>query len=364
MVFNLVCEQRRAGCYIPYVILLNDGVLAQRLRNAGVTVTVFPESELRFVEVLRKIRAELRRSSPAIVHTHRQKENILGATAASLCGRIPSVRTEHGCPEHHASLGQPRRILQTYLDRWVGRHVQSRIVAVSRDLAERLAKVYPRERIRTITNGLDIEYVRRLASLDSSELRAPAPSFRIAIVGRLVSVKRHDIFLQVAALLETQSPGVFSFYVMGDGPLRAELESSEWAKNPHLTFLGFRPDALALLASMDALVMTSDHEGTPMVALEAMALGVPVVARKTGGLAAILDGGCGVLVDSEDISQLASALQRLRQDLEARRTIASLATARVASRFSVAHMSEAYAAVYDELALAHANSISTGHSLR
>jgi glycosyltransferase involved in cell wall biosynthesis len=227
-----------------------------------------------------------------------------------------------------------------------------------------LAKVYPRERIRTITNGLDIEYVRRLASLDSSELRAPAPSFRIAIVGRLVSVKRHDIFLQVAALLETQSPGVFSFYVMGDGPLRAELESSEWAKNPHLTFLGFRPDALALLASMDALVMTSDHEGTPMVALEAMALGVPVVARKTGGLAAILDGGCGVLVDSEDISQLASALQRLRQDLEARRTIASLATARVASRFSVAHMSEAYAAVYDELALAHANSISTGHSLR
>src|SRR5262245_3365177 len=91
------------------VILLNEGLLAERLHQAGVTVTVYPENQLGGMELLSTIRRHLVVRRTAILHTHRYKENVLGAFAAALTPGARSTRTLHGAAEFHSRIWQLRK---------------------------------------------------------------------------------------------------------------------------------------------------------------------------------------------------------------------------------------------------------------
>ena len=131
-------------------------------------------------------------------------------------------------------------------------------------------------------------------------------------MGRLVPVKRVDIFIAAARYLLEQKPDPgIRFYVIGDGPLREELESLSHKSGTEriVHFLGHQDDILRHIQDLDALMMTSDHEGLPMVLLEAMALRVPIIAHRTGGIPGLLDQGtCGILVDNQDPAAYARAI--------------------------------------------------------
>lgn len=270
-------------------VLMNPGILADKLRSVGVPVYVFDEQKTISFELLLRLREVLSGWRPDVVHTHRQKENILGSLANRSCRNMPSVRTVHGADEHVVGPRGARSVRQrvlTDLDRWCGRALQQRIIAVTRELGGRLSRDFPAEKIVVIENGVDFEALDQRSGV--AEFRALEPdAIHIGIAGRLVAVKRVDIFLEAASLLRQKDSGrKWEFHVFGDGPLRPALE--EQARGLRLRdsviFHGHRDDIVMCLASLDALVVCSDHEGMPMVALEAAAMGVPTVAHAVGGL--------------------------------------------------------------------------------
>ena len=308
----LLAAMHGRGDVVVAAAILNPGVLAERLREAGIEVFAFDESQQSALQLWRGLRRVMARWRPDVVHTHRQKENILGALAAWSLG-IPSVRTAHGAAEHAVPWWQLHRLhkrLLAALDDQLAVRLQRRVVAVADELAGQLRAALPGAQVALVNNGIDVAAVRALAA-PGLAARPAAPPWRLAIVGRLVPVKRVDLFIAMADSLEQHHPGVYEFHVIGAGPLRARLEAAagQGAAAGSIHFHGFCADVLPLMAGMHALLNTSDHEGLPMTALEALALDLHVIARAVGGLVPLLQGNSRArLIDSGDPAAFAMAV--------------------------------------------------------
>ena len=335
------------------VVALNHGRLEQELRLAGIDVTVLDESILGSLQILRQLIHVIREIRPDIIHTHRYKENILGSIAARLSGNIKSMRTAHGALEHTPDWYQIPKQLNFFLDRICGRFLQRSIVAVSDDLAGILEKDFPRNRIQIIENGIDISLISQSTNQADTRDKGGQAKLRIGIAGRLVPVKRVDLFIQAARQIIDDHPELeASFHIYGDGPLREELESLNQKLNTenHIHFEGHTNDMYKELQQLDVLVVTSDHEGLPMIALEAMALQIPLVAHATGGIPTLLDHGtCGVLVHNHSPAGYAEAIYQLAIDNKKRSINAQNAFNQVTTAYSNDHNADKYLELYKNL---------------
>lgn len=269
-------------------VLMNDETLADRLRSIGISTYVLDEQNIHSLGIFVKLRAVLRSWQPHVVHTHRQKENILGSLANRSCGNVPSVRTVHGAnefPDMKGWKGVRNRVV-TNLDRFCGRTLQQRVIAVTEELGVRLRREFPIENIAVIENGVDSEQVRKEKGI--AAYRAAEPDVKhIGIAGRLVEVKRVDLFIETAALLLREHSELrWKFHIFGDGPMRRSLGelSDRLEMGDNLTFHGHSKDMATCVGGLDVLLICSDHEGMPMISLEAASLGVPMVAHAVGGL--------------------------------------------------------------------------------
>jgi L-malate glycosyltransferase len=328
--------------------LMNDGVLAARLRSLDIPVNIFDEGRLNGAQILLALRQLMLTWQPDVVHTHRTKENILGSLANRLAGNVPCVRTVHGASEDTSS-GWRRQVKSgiAAADRWCGSHLQQRIVAVSPELAIKLARRFAAQQIVTIENGIDIATVR--GRVHPVEFRDRAPrALHVGISGRLVPVKRVDLFLECAALVRGARPETdWRFHVFGDGPLREELERQAQRIDIDniTTFHGHRDDSVACLASLDALVICSDHEGLPMVLLEALVVGTPILAHATGGMVDVLkDSAAGRLVHDHSAGAYAEALPLLIAA-----GVPDRAMNRVPDRYTATHNKQAIESLYRQL---------------
>lgn len=299
-----------------HVVIMNQGELATRLEALKIPVTLLPESQLGSLEIIRELTRLIREFKPDILHTHRQKENIFGNIAnylANLFGgeRAKSLRTTHGAPEF--SLRGKQRI-QAWLDNWVGRHLQQAVIAVSDELALKLRTIFPAAKIHVIRNGVDQTALRAQAQA-ADFLRQYPNHTHIGIIGRIEAVKRIDIFLATARLLldEASPRQLLRFHIIGDGRLRPEMEdrARSLQLNEQLQFHGHRNDMASCIQSLDIIIMCSDHEGTPMTALEAMALGTPLIAHNTGGLKDILQDYQYLLVSNHSPEGYAAQVKML-----------------------------------------------------
>ncbi|QJR81970.1 glycosyltransferase [Alteromonas pelagimontana] len=288
-----LCSQLVKNGHDVSAIVLNEGRLAELLRIAGVKVTVYPESSTGFKSLLAKFRQHFNTSRPDVIHTHRQKENILGAIANRLSIKVPCFRTIHGAPEFTPSWKQR---IQISADEFCGRYLQQGIVSVSEDLTRKLSDTYPRKKIHTIDNGIDVEQVK--ADAESAQIPPlPADVIHIGFVGRIEPVKRVDLFLETAKILlsEHSQHHQFHFHIFGDGAQRQHYQqiAENTGISQHVTFYGHTDLVRGWISKMTLLLMPSDHEGLPMTALESLALGVPMVAHATGGLIPLLNEGQG-----------------------------------------------------------------------
>ena len=139
---------------------------------------------------------------------------------------------------------------------------------------------------------------------------------RVGMVARMnAHYKNHAGFLRIAANIHERMPET-EFVLVGDGPLRPEIErqAAELGLKERVIFLGDRRDMPDVLASMDVAVLTSDSEGLSNVILEAMAVGLPVVAYNVGGNAELVDAGRGMLIEEGNEGEFASAVCRLLSD--------------------------------------------------
>lgn len=320
------------------VILLNYGQLEKMLSEQGIEVSVLNESELNGFQIFVRLIKIVVEFSPDIIHTHRAKENILGGLAAWITG-CKSVRTVHGASEFSNAGFNFRRDFFRFLDQAAGRIFQQKIIAVSSELKEKLSKIYPVKKITVIENSIDVDYVKNRAD-DKINNRMLDEQFNIAFIGRFVSVKRVDLFYEIAKKFIQNNPdkGRVHFYMIGDGPLWPELNqkviADELDEQVHLT--GFVENTAPWLAKMHLLIFTSDHEGLPMTLLEAMALGVPVMSRSLATIEEVLcEGKCGKIIDSEDARDFVDQIESLVNEPKYLTSLSQISSERVLARYSI-----------------------------
>ena len=252
--------------------------------------------------LLRKARAEC----PALIHTHGYKAGIIGRLVARLAG-IAAVST------YHAGERGPWPVCAyQFVDAWTG--LLAPRIAVSRQIADALpfaADVVP--------NFVPMP----------PESGSPRTGRNVGFVGRLSHEKGPDLF---CALANRVGRG-FKWHVYGDGPMRQQLEGGAGG----VQFHGIAADMEKVWQTLDVLVITSRAEGLPMVALEAMAHGIPVIASKVGALPAVIEQGVsGWLYETGDIDAAARCLDAFVTARAAQGPLlARNCRARIASEFSV-----------------------------
>ncbi len=278
---------------------------------------------------------------PDVIHSHNVKSTALVAAArASSRARPPLVATFHGVRrgEYRAS-GLILRAAKL-------------VVCVSDDVANGLADFgMPRSRLRVIPNAVPAAEPLDTASRESIDRElglAGRPV--VSLVGRLVPQKVPGRFLSAAALIAAEIPEC-RFLVVGDGPLRADLEAETRGLGIEaaVRFTGIRSDARDLISRSDVIVFSSDWEGMSLVALEALAAGTPVVATAVEGMEEMLGDGGGVLVDRA-APPLARAVVELLRDPERRAEMGRNGRRKMQAEHSLDVMVSAYRELYSELA--------------
>lgn len=307
-VYNLMVGLQQAPVITTTAVLFNEGVLAEKLRSIGIAVTVVDEKALSPLQMVQQIRRHYQAHGTRIVHTHGFKENVLGVIAR-LLARVPfSVRTVHGNQETDLSLRTPVKWLVNHLDSAINRYCQRAVVAVSEQLQASLQEQY-RGKVVKISNFVDVDAIQRTPE--------PAPEaghgseLTLGFVGRLVPLKRADLFIELVKQLNDQGIPCKG-HIIGDGPCLEDLRklADRLGASPLIEFKGFVNPVLPELKKLDRLVMPSDHEGLPMTVLEALALGIPVIAHNTGGLPELLDNNhCGWLVEQHTVDGYVEAVK-------------------------------------------------------
>lgn len=348
-----------------FVILLNEGRLAEEARRSGAEVKVIAEGAHTFFEILGEATRYVRARGIRILHSHRYKENLLAALLARRCHVPFVVRTEHGGPEPFKGLPHLKHRVLRQVDRLVASFVTDRVISVSAELQPHLARYVNPRRIAVIRNGLDTKNVRSdLSPLEAKRrLNIPASCRLLGYAGRLVPIKRLDIFLAAAYEVARRIPDS-RFVIVGDGSARPPLEEMAGALGlqDRVVFLGHRHDIYDVLRALDAFVLCSDHEGLPMVLLEVLHMGVPVVARRVGGIPEVIqEGVSGLVVDSADPRAVADACVRLLEDSNLQRRLAQAGQLRVAEHFSAESTAAAVADLY--ISMCAAQSVRRGKEL-
>jgi glycosyltransferase involved in cell wall biosynthesis len=279
---------------------------------------------------------------PDVIHAHNARVTAIAAAAARLAAprRPPPVlATFHGVVpaerRRAALLLRPAR----------------RVACVSQDLADALvANGVDRRRLAVVPNAIDLSgplTSKRRSAIDR-ELGLAGASV-VSAVGRLVPQKAHERFLEAAALVRAVQPGT-RFLVMGDGPLRRTLEekAAQLGLGRAAIFTGTRRDARDIIARSEVVVFTSRWEGLSIVALEALAAAVPVVATDVHGMQELLGGGAGLLVEPS-AATVASAICELLDDGARRGEMGERGRELVARRYSPELMVERYLELYGGL---------------
>lgn len=295
----------------------------------------------------------LRAASVDLVHLHTLQHYHAYFVLASLLGGPPYVLTLHGSEvEAYGSRDRLTRALW----RWTLRHAAA-LSAVSATLAQRAHQQLP--------VGAAIDSLRNGVALagetlpDSSALRARLGLQRpyCVMVGALIEAKGHDVGLRAWSLLPP-SCGQLNLLVIGEGErmarYRAEVEQAGLAGRVH--FAGQLPhaDTLALMRDSALLVLPSRHEGFGLVAIEAGALGVPVVASDLPVFRELLgELGKGCLVAVDDADALAVAVARVLHDEAARRALGRAWRLRVAQEFALSACMTRYQTWYRAALGAH-----------
>ena len=329
--------------------------LSEALSRAGVPRIEVPHlrrpvSPLADGRALWTLWRTIQRMKVDIVHTHTSKAGFLGRLAARLAGVPHILHTPHG-HIFHSYYGPAGTRTFVAMERWAARFTERIITLTDAEAAQHLALGIGRpEQFVTIPSGVDLERVRAAAA-DSPQMRRAlglgleAPL--IGTVSRLVPVKGLRNLLAAMPEILRRCPATH-LAVAGDGEERAALEAQAATLGlaPRVHFLGFREDADAVIGALNVFILPSLNEGLGKVLVTAMALGVPAVASRVGGVPDVVeDGQQGLLVPPGDPAALAKAVIALLEDRTRGVAMGAAGRAR-ATRFSAEVMLERHAALY------------------
>ena len=347
-------EGERAPRQVPHVTWVRLSTLRR---------SIHPIRDLRATWTLFHL---CQRFRPQVLHTHTAKAGAVGRLAGWLyntvgAGRQPGrhcviVHTFHG----HVLDGyfsQRLSWLFSAIERWLARRTDC-LIAVAEPVRQDLLvrRIGTERQVIVVPLGLHLE------ELFDLPFPQPAPELTVGIVGRLVPIKRHEVFLEaVACLLRGARDVRCRFLIVGDGPQREALlrYAQELGISQVVQFVGWQHDLARLYGSLDIVCLSSRQEGTPVSLIEALAAARAVVATDVGGVRELLgaaaapsgkdepvlprDAGLtqyahGLLVRSADPQAFAEAVTYLAANPRIRLVMGTQGRAFVQERFTAARL--------------------------
>lgn len=332
-------------CYVaaPNEVLQDLGLSARDSRRVRIRDRAGagdPPAALTLSSIVRSYR-------PHVVHAHGYRAAWVCALAGVLTPFPPVVVTAHNLfpadTERLAAAGARMALGRAHT-----------VIAITHAVAESLLRAGIRtQRLRVIPNGIQTPTPKRCRREVREALGIPNGSPILIVVARLMEDKGVEWAMKAHALLRHRLPDAV-LLVAGDGPDRDALElmASELELGNGVRFLGYREDVPDLLAAADVCLVPSVAEGQSLVALEAMSLGVPVVATSAGGLPeAVVDGQTGLVVPPKDHAALAQAAIGVLSNRELAEALAASARRHVGTHYTRDIMVSRIAEVYREAAV-------------
>lgn len=342
-VVNLATRLPRSKFEQAILCLEGPGELASRVPRDVPVLSCVPHGrwpwqrhELTAVKLLRDFK-------PDITHARNYGAWIDGAFAWLCAGRPGKLAFSfHGWDSTR---------VMSYRRAWCCRVLarMSAVAAVSAGTAREFAAetgIRP-ERFATLSSGVDTHLFRpgQTASIERTDKRIV-----IGCVARLVPVKRIDLLID--AFAKVASGGSAELRLIGDGPLRGDLERQACRRglDRQVRFLGDRDDVAEQLRELDIFVLPSAREGRPTSVMEAMASGLPIIATRVGAVSRLVDDGeTGILVPADDAGALAAALAVSISDAPLRKRLGAAARAKAERELSLEVMVRNYSDFYRRL---------------
>jgi glycosyltransferase involved in cell wall biosynthesis len=299
----------------------------------------------------------LRRLRPDILHTHNPKPGIYGRVAGAAAGVPAVVNTVHGLYATNDDR-LPKRIAVYGLERGAAAFSHAELVQNPEDLATLRRLGVRSQKMRLLGNGVDLKRFSLPGTQDTirarvrSELGAGDRSVVVTAIGRLVGEKGYrELFM---AAREVQSRFPEALFVVA-GPIEPDkhdriTEGEIAAAESCIRFLGYRSDVEAIYAASDVYVLASHREGFPRSAMEAAAMGLPIVASDVRGCRQVVENGrTGLLVPPRAPAALADAITVLVQDPARRAAMGQQGRAKAQREFDQERVISLTLDVYREL---------------
>jgi glycosyltransferase involved in cell wall biosynthesis len=331
----------------PFVFCLShEGDLIRQL-PADTTTYIGnhrPESKIMDWQTLRQIVRCIHDKDIDVIHSHSPKAYVYGALASLITGR-PLIISIHSLTQ----VSHRRKIFEEIL---LG--CAHQIISVSSDVTRRLRierHVSPR-RISTIKNGIDTDTFRPIEPEEKSSIRRtlklPLDGFIIGTVGRVVPVKNYPLLITAFSRLAATTDDTY-LVIVGDGEQAEELANlvRQLKLSERVVLAGAQTNTLNWYHAFDSFVLSSISEGTPLALLEAGACGLPCVVTNVGGNVEVIKHHVnGLVVDSENVESMYSALDQIYKESSLTAKMRSEARCNIQNNYSLTVCAREHLRIY------------------
>ncbi|MCC6639223.1 glycosyltransferase [Candidatus Falkowbacteria bacterium] len=342
MLLDLCSHIDKSKFEVAVATVNGGGVLLEDFQKLGITLYINEKKGKISLGSISKLRRVIRDFNPTIIHTHLFAGDTWGRIAAMLEGAPYVVMTEHN---QNLNEGFIKKSVKHFLS-----YMTSVIVAVSQQVADYDAKkeLISDKKFEVIQNGIE---VKKFPFRGVKIKRYGDAGITLLSVGRLVEQKGHIYALEALAKLSQEDLDV-RLVILGDGELREDLEHAVKSLriSDRVAFVGTQKDTASYLTSSDIFVFPSLFEGQGIVLLEAMSVGVPIIASDIPAVNGLIrDGVTGALFEPRDSDALAAAVKKLLMDVAAQERYITAAREVVTNHFSVAGMVKSYESLYEKM---------------
>jgi glycosyltransferase involved in cell wall biosynthesis len=353
---DLAKAQRSAGHQVIAVSLSGsaDGPIASAFRHAGVAIETVAKRHRFDVTLPVRLASRLTGWQVDVIHTHNPHALIYGAPTARLL-RAAAVHSKHGINPDRARRLWLRRTAAKLVDAYVAVTPSlSQVALENRECAP--------DKLRVIPNGIDTGIHAPDPSARyrvRAELGIPEDAWLVGTVGRLAPEK--DQGLLIDAMQELLGERCHLLIAGAGSEMEAlRVRAAAAARQQFIHLVGARDDIPTLLAALDLFVLTSRTEGLPLVLLEAMATGLPVLTTAVGGIPDLVEHRVtGFLVPPHDLASLSKYLGWLSSRPHQAFEVANAGRQLVLARHTVSRMAQAYESLYRSVSTARRASSST-----
>lgn len=341
--------------YEIYVACLPGGIFEEKIRSSAKILPFDLQNRFNLVKIYQLAKI-IKEKNIEIVHSQGGRADFFARVAAGLA-RVPAVVSTVAMPVEGFNVGLLRKAIYVMLDRFSERFVDKFIV-VSEALRDRLIEKHriPSRKIVKIYNGVEIEPDARCQMSDvrkkiMQEFMIPEDVMLVGTIGRLVWQKGLPYFIQAIKEINARCKMQdVRYLIVGEGEERKnlELEIKNLGLSDRVIFAGFKKDVKEILEALGVFILPSIREGQPIILLEAMAIGKPIVATDIEGVnETVVNGVTGILVSPKDPSALAEAIVCLLRDKKKAQEMGQAGRRVVEEKFNLKDKIEQHKQLYE-----------------